>query len=78
MNYVVVGAGAIGGTIGARLARGGHDVLLCDTDAEHVAAVNERGLTIKGPVEQFTTRVPAVAPGELPDALGAVLLAVKA
>ncbi len=78
MEYVVVGAGAIGGTIGARLARDGHDVLLCDADAEHVAAVNERGLTIEGPVEQFTTRVPAVAADELPHGLGTVLLAVKA
>jgi 2-dehydropantoate 2-reductase len=78
MEYVVVGAGAIGGTIGARLARDGHDVVLCDADPEHVAAINERGLTIEGPVEQFTTRVPAVSAGELPDGLGAVLLAVKA
>jgi 2-dehydropantoate 2-reductase len=78
MEYVVVGAGAIGGTIGARLARDGHDVLLCDADAEHVAAVNARGLTIEGPVEEFTSRVPAVSPDELPDDLGAVLLAVKA
>ncbi|MDX6485365.1 MAG: hypothetical protein QOF43_518 [Gaiellaceae bacterium] len=78
MGYVVVGAGAIGGTIGARLARAGHDVLLCDADPEHVDAVNERGLAIEGPVEQFTTRVPAVAPDELPDRLDAVLLAVKA
>ena len=29
MDYVVVGAGAIGATIGARLARDGRDVLLC-------------------------------------------------
>ena len=78
MEYVVVGAGAIGGTIGARLARDGHDVLLCDADAEHVAAINERGLAIEGPVEQFTARVPAVSPAELPDGLGVVLLAVKA
>jgi 2-dehydropantoate 2-reductase len=78
MEYVVVGAGAIGGTIGARLARDGHDVLLCDADPEHVAAINDRGLTIEGPVEQFTTRVPAVSANELPDGLGAVLLAVKA
>src|SRR5712691_6070528 len=77
MEYVVVGAGAIGGTIGARLARDGHKVLLCDADPEHVAAVNERGLAIEGPVEQFTMRVPAVLPDELPDGLGAVLLAVK-
>ena len=33
MSYVVVGAGAIGGTVGARLLRAGHDVLLCDADA---------------------------------------------
>jgi 2-dehydropantoate 2-reductase len=77
VEYVVVGAGAIGGTIGARLARDGHDVLLCDADPAHVAAVNERGLTIEGPVEQFTVRVSAISPGELPDGLGAVLLAVK-
>ena len=72
-----MGAGAIGGTVGARLARDGHEVLLCDADPAHVAAVNERGLTIEGPVEQFTVRLPAVSPGELPDRLGAVLLAVK-
>src|SRR5580765_5919432 len=77
MEYVVVGAGAIGGTIGARLARVGHEVLLCDADADHVAAVNERGLALEGPVDDFTVRVPAVVPGELPDGLGAVLLAVK-
>ena len=40
MHYVVVGAGAIGGTVGARLARDGHEVLLCDADADHVAAIN--------------------------------------
>ena len=53
MEYVVVGAGAIGGTVGARLARDGHDVLFCDADPEHVAAINESGLTLEGPVEQF-------------------------
>jgi 2-dehydropantoate 2-reductase len=78
VEYVVVGAGAIGGTIGGRLARDGHDVLLCDADPAHVAAVNERGLSVEGPLEQFTVRVPAVAPEQLPDRLGAVLLAVKA
>ena len=33
-HYVVVGAGAIGGTVGARLVRAGHSVLLCDADAD--------------------------------------------
>ena len=59
---MVVGAGAIGGTVGARLSRDGYDVLLCDADAEHVAAIGDRGLAIEGPVEELTVRVPAVAP----------------
>ena len=78
MDYVVVGAGAIGGTVGARLARDGREVLLCDADAEHVAAINERGLAIEGPVESFTVAVPAVLPDDLPERLEQVILAVKA
>ncbi|HEU5373076.1 MAG TPA: 2-dehydropantoate 2-reductase N-terminal domain-containing protein, partial [Gaiellaceae bacterium] len=75
--YVVVGAGAIGGTIGARLARDGHSVLFCDADTDHVAAINANGLTIEGPVETFTVAAEAVSPDQLPGELHAVLLAVK-
>jgi 2-dehydropantoate 2-reductase len=78
MDYVVVGAGAIGGTVGAGLVRDGHRVLLCDADGDHVSAINQRGLSIEGPVEEFTVRVSAVTPDELPDRLDGVLLAVKA
>jgi 2-dehydropantoate 2-reductase len=77
MSYVVVGAGAIGGTVGARLLRAGHDVLLCDADPDHVAAINAEGLTLEGPLEQFAVPARAVAPDELPEQLGTVLLAVK-
>ncbi|MEU2348017.1 2-dehydropantoate 2-reductase N-terminal domain-containing protein [Modestobacter sp. NPDC049651] len=76
-QYVVIGAGAIGGTLGAHMARAGHDVLLCDTDADHVAAINERGLSIEGPVEEFTVRVPAVLPAGLPDRIERAIVAVK-
>ena len=76
-EYVVVGAGAIGGTIGARLARDGHSVLFCDADPDHVAAINASGLTIEGPVETFTVAAQAVSPEQLPADLHAVLLAVK-
>jgi 2-dehydropantoate 2-reductase len=76
-EYVVVGAGAIGGTIGARLARDGHSVLFCDADTDHVAAINENGLTIEGPVETFSVAAEAVLPEQLPGELHAVLLAVK-
>jgi 2-dehydropantoate 2-reductase len=82
MQVTIVGAGAIGGTIGAFLARGGHDVLLVDAVREHVEVVNRDGLRIEGR-ETFTVRVPAVTSDGLADALrgrrlGAVMLAVKA
>ena len=77
MQLTIIGAGAIGGTIGAHLARDGHEILLCDTDREHVDAINRAGLSIEGPVENFTVKVPAVTPGGLPGALGRVAIAVK-
>jgi 2-dehydropantoate 2-reductase len=76
-DYVVVGSGAIGGTVGARMVRAGHSVLFCDADPAHVAALNESGLAVEGPVEEFTVPAVAVTPEELPAGLGTVLLAVK-
>ena len=79
MRYLVLGCGAIGGTVAAGLARDGHDVLVSDADPAVVRAINERGLTITGPVENFTAKLPAVAPADLPERLdGPVLVAVKA
>ncbi|OUE08994.1 2-dehydropantoate 2-reductase [Clavibacter michiganensis] len=77
MDVVVIGAGAIGGTLGAHMARAGHRVLLCDQDAEHVAAIRENGLRIEGPVEEFTVRVDAVTPDGLPDRIDHAIVAVK-
>ncbi len=78
MNLTIIGAGAIGGTVGAHLARAGHQVLLCDADAAHVDAINGHGLHITGPVEDFTVQVPAVTPDALPAQLdGVVLVSVK-
>ena len=78
MRYVVLGCGAIGGTVAAGLVRDGHDVLVSDADPDVVAAINARGLRIEGPIENFTVTVPAVLPGDLPPRLdGPVLVAVK-
>jgi 2-dehydropantoate 2-reductase len=77
--YVVLGCGAIGGTIAAGLARDGHDVLVCDANPEVVSAVLANGITIEGPVENYTAAVTAVGPSDLPEHLdGPVLVAVKA
>jgi 2-dehydropantoate 2-reductase len=78
MRYVVLGCGAIGGTVAAGLVRDGHDVLVSDADPAVVAAINDGGLRIEGPVENFTVQVPAVLPADLPERLdGPVLVAVK-
>ena len=77
MAITVYGAGAIGGTTGAALARAGHDVLLVDSAAPHVEAINAHGITIERRDGVTTTRVPAVTPDRLGRDLALVLLAVK-
>jgi 2-dehydropantoate 2-reductase len=65
MRVVVVGAGGIGGTIGARLHQGGHDVALVARGA-HGEAIREHGLTFATPEERVTLRIPAYPhPSEL-------------
>ena len=78
MRYTVFGAGAIGGTVGAHMVRGGESVLFVDKDVDHVRAMREKGLTIRGFDETFTVRVEATTPDELPDQLQTVLLSTKA
>jgi 2-dehydropantoate 2-reductase len=75
---LIWGAGAVGGTIGAYLARAGHLVVLVDVVAEHVAAINERGLAIEGPIEEFTRRIPSFTPDRLQGCYRRTLLCVKA
>lgn len=78
MRITVVGAGAIGGTVGAYLTSGGHDTVLVDTVAEHVAAMNERGLRISGIRGDRSFPVRACVPDQLRGPLEFVILAVKA
>ncbi|MCX6428116.1 MAG: amidase family protein [Actinobacteria bacterium] len=77
MQLTIIGAGAIGGTIGAHLIRAGHNILFCDTDSAHVDALNSNGITIEGPVENFTVKARAVLPEDLPEKLERVAIAVK-
>jgi 2-dehydropantoate 2-reductase len=74
----IVGAGAIGGTIGAYLTRAGVPVRLVDKVAEHIETMRSTGLRIEGFDGPFTVAVDAVAAAELTGPLGIVLLAVKA
>ncbi|WP_371060514.1 ketopantoate reductase family protein [Rhodosalinus sp. 5P4] len=75
---LIWGAGAIGGILGAYLARAGHDVRMVDIVEDHVRAMREDGLVIEGPVEAFTQKLPASTPAELKGRFQRIILAVKA
>jgi 2-dehydropantoate 2-reductase len=77
-GFVIWGAGAIGGTTGAYLARAGQDVLFIDRDAAHVEAINRDGLHVEGPIETFSVRVRAALPADLSGQFARILLCVKA
>jgi len=77
MTVTIYGAGAIGGITGARLAFGGHDVLLVDKAQDHVAAMNAGGLTIESRAGVVNIAVRAITPDALGSGLELVLLAVK-
>ncbi len=78
MRITVWGAGAIGGITGGALSRAGHDVLLVDVHAAHVAAMNQAGLHVDDPAGSWHAAVRAVTPDRVRDPLELVLLAVKA
>ncbi len=82
MRVTIVGAGAVGGTLGAHMARDGHDVLFVDTAHDHVDTIASGGLAIEGK-DEFRVMVPATTPRGLAKVLGGrdpeiVMLAVKA
>lgn len=78
MKLLVWGAGAIGGTMGAYLARAGHDVTFVDVVEEHVDAINRDGIRITGPLDEFTAQAPAFTPAALRGEWDAIMLATKA
>ncbi|MDX3842033.1 ketopantoate reductase family protein [Streptomyces europaeiscabiei] len=79
MRYIVIGAGAVGGAIGGRLAQAGHEVVLVARGAHHTA-LREHGLRLITPDGPHTRRLPTV---DGPAALGGLrpddvlLLSVK-
>jgi 2-dehydropantoate 2-reductase len=65
MRFVIFGAGAIGGAVGARLYQAGHAVSLIARGA-HLEAIRRAGLTLLTPVERAVLELQAVAdPAEL-------------
>src|ERR1700744_294228 len=60
MRFVIFGAGAIGGAVGARLHQSGHAVTLIARGA-HLEAIRSHGLTFLTPAERAVLPLPAVA-----------------
>lgn len=75
---VIWGAGAIGGTIGAWLARAGRDVLFVDIERRHVQEIKAGRLRIEGPIGNFTAGGDAAVPEDVTGTHRLILLAVKA
>jgi 2-dehydropantoate 2-reductase len=77
MNITVIGAGAIGGHIAAKLAAAGESVKVV-ARGQHLKAIRERGLILKEGGEDIVARVEAT--DHIADAGGAdlIVLAVKA
>jgi 2-dehydropantoate 2-reductase len=75
MRILMMGAGAMGATFGAWLARGGAEVSLYDVDEAHIAAIAADGLTVVTPAGELRFRVPATSnPGRIPPPDAALVL----
>lgn len=78
MRIAILGSGAVGGYYGARLVRAGHDVTFIARGA-HLAAMRERGLSIKSPaLHDFTIPVHAEEDTSRVGAVDLVIVAIKA
>jgi ketopantoate reductase PanE/ApbA-like protein len=78
VRFIIMGAGAIGGVIGARLAQNGHDVTLV-ARGDHLAVIQDRGLCLVSREGEVTLSLPATDDPTTLDIGGndVVILAVK-
>ncbi|NYT82851.1 2-dehydropantoate 2-reductase [Alcaligenaceae bacterium] len=80
-RIAIVGAGAVGGFVGGKLAAAGYDVTLIDAWSEHVDAIRKHGLTIIEPDGECSIPVPAMHADESPSlppcSLDIVFICVK-
>ena len=77
MKFAILGAGAIGAYLGARMARAGQDVTLF-ARGPHLRAMQERGVRVTSPEGDFEARPTVAADLESIGPVDVVVLAVKA
>jgi len=61
MRIAMIGAGAMGSTFAAWLARAGAEVVLYDVDETHIAAIAAAGLTVATPAGEINLPLPATS-----------------
>ena len=78
VRFLVYGAGAIGGVVGAKLFQAGYDVTLVARGA-HLDGIRQRGLRLESPDGVETLPIPVIDSGSLGEVVApaVVLLAVK-
>jgi len=64
-RILIIGAGAIGGTLGGLLSRAGREVVFLTKSAETAAKINRDGMTVRGVRGTFTARPRAESRPEL-------------
>src|SRR5688572_5853105 len=64
-HIVFVGAGAVGGYVGAYLARAGEDVTLVDPWPEHIEAIKRDGMHLGGSQGEHVAQVNALHVSEV-------------
>ncbi len=77
MRILVLGAGAVGGYFGGRLAEAGADVTFLVRPAR-AAALNERGLVVESPMSDFRLPVQVATADTLAGTFHTILLTAKA
>ena len=77
MRTAIIGAGAIGAYIGARMARAGQDVVLY-ARGPHLRAMRERGVRVRSPEGDFEARPPVASTIEEIGPVDVAILGVKA
>lgn len=80
MKIAVIGAGAIGGLLGVKLALGGEDVTFIDSHPAHLDAIRTKGLTLEmhGGERLVASNVHATSDMREPGPQDLVIIAVKA
>src|SRR5947208_15860009 len=76
MRILVLGAGAVGGYFGGRLAEAGRDVTFL-VRGPRAAALAERGLSVASPLGDFTVPVKVTTADVIPGPYDLVLLTAK-